>query len=108
MAYDELNHWYGWNGGECPVEPKTRVVVAFAFDGVSAEMEACEFFWNEVEGGQIVAFCIAEFAPRKPREFWVNVYVHDTALHRSKASADASAGRGRLECIKVREVLDDE
>jgi hypothetical protein len=25
MTYDKINHWYGWNGGGCPVHPDTEV-----------------------------------------------------------------------------------
>ena len=24
-TYDKENHWYGWNGGECPVHPETTI-----------------------------------------------------------------------------------
>lgn len=44
----------------------------------------------------------------EPREFWLNIYPQpDTiAVHTTKAQADAIALSDRVECIKVREVME--
>ena len=50
----------------------------------------------------------------EPREFWVNIYDdndvinHAGCVYLSKEKADKNAGRTRIHCIKVREVLDEE
>lgn len=48
--------------------------------------------------------------PRKPREFWINIYDNefDDYAYLTKEAADKAAAAYRLECIHVREVLEDE
>ena len=45
---------------------------------------------------------------REPREWWANIYEfsEQPALHFSKAYADEAAGSDRIECIRVREVIE--
>lgn len=46
--------------------------------------------------------------PRKPREWWVNVYDHcRPCVHATRLDADVNAGFTRTECVHVREVLDE-
>lgn len=47
--------------------------------------------------------------PREPREFFVNTYPGGfdiCHLHESREAADALASANRIECIKVREVIE--
>lgn len=44
---------------------------------------------------------------REPREWWVNVYLSDCCISKSKQEADQNASSERIECIHVREVLED-
>ena len=49
--------------------------------------------------------CVYEIAPR---EFWINVSNRGACtLHIAKSLADGAAGRDRIECIHVREIVDD-
>lgn len=46
----------------------------------------------------------------EPREFWINVYSGppcDLMIHSTKKRADEEASDDRLECIHVREVVDE-
>lgn len=45
--------------------------------------------------------------PRKPREFWVNIYTNGfDMIHDTREKADTHATPGRLECIHMREVIE--
>lgn len=47
--------------------------------------------------------------PREPREFYMNTYpggFNTCALHESREAADAAASANRIECLKVREVIE--
>jgi hypothetical protein len=50
--------------------------------------------------------------PPKPLEGWVNVYpataLSEGALYKSRADADKYAAYDRLDCVRVREILDNE
>lgn len=109
--------WHGWNGGECPVHPKTAVEAISAdgipthedFDPSLIRREAETIDWGRTAGdlrAPVVAFRVIK-EHREPREWWVNEY-HDGVLviNSSKDEADGSAGLGRLRCIHVREVLE--
>lgn len=106
-TYDKENHWYGWNGGECPLHPKTVVDVVL---DCGEKFKACrprDLYWKRVtpEERQIIAFRIVKLyrEPRKPLEWWVTdcqdgkLWIHET-----KEDADMSIGKTRL----VREVLE--
>lgn len=65
--------WHGWNGGECPVHPKTQVQIQTLGDGGGdATCEARSFVWNKPDymGRPIVAFRVVK-QHREPREFWL-------------------------------------
>ena len=67
---------YGWNGGECPVHPKT-VVEVWLRNGVGAVLvkvaEDCWSWGHSGEGGDIVCFqVITPYA--EPKVLWVNEY----------------------------------
>lgn len=43
----------------------------------------------------------------EPREWYINIYDSDDSyMHNTKIQAD-NMGKGRIECIKVREILED-
>ena len=72
--------WHGWNGGECPVHPKSMVEAVFD-DGlphVSRSLHHADgFFWEPQS--TIIAFRVVK-EYREPREFWiVGVYVFESA-----------------------------
>ena len=57
--------WHGWNGGECPVHPKT-CVKAVEDNGARWESEAENCSWISMKGAFLV---VKEY--RQPREFWL-------------------------------------
>lgn len=67
---------YGWNGGECPVHPKTKIKIwtrngnVFAEGGCGAE----HFLWRHHNSiGDIVCFQV--ITPHtEPKTIWVNEY----------------------------------
>jgi hypothetical protein len=46
--------------------------------------------------------------PPKPREWWINEYASRMDAYDSREWADHYSTRGRIRCIHVREVLDDD
>jgi len=101
--------WHGWNGGECPVHPKSVVDVKFN-DGEECEEEEAEVWDWETHFVKIIAFRVTKpyVEPPKPREFWINEYpgCFGTA-YSSKAEADEGGGGIRIRCIHVREVIEE-
>jgi hypothetical protein len=110
-TYDKINHWYGWNGGECPVHPETVVdVIERTADGTfahSKEWKAEMFCWTDPD---IIAFRITRLyvEPKVPREWWVNVYPDDLdgCSYTTREKADQEHASNRIECVHVREVLE--
>lgn len=94
--YTKENHWYGWNGGECPVHPETSLEVAFDDGNIAAQRRAGDWGWVSGHGiRSIIAFRIIKLH-REPREFWVFENGH----------GDLVASRTwRDRAIHVREVL---
>lgn len=70
---------HGWNGGECPVHPKTVVEIRY-WTGVRWSREAEKCHWPSMRG------CFRVVTPyRDPREFWAFC----GALHHSSENAEA-------------------
>lgn len=69
--YNDGN-WWGWNGGECPVHPRSVVEIVYHDDGEYLTNEAiadhCE--WNEGCDNPIIAFRVVK-EHKDPREFWL-------------------------------------
>lgn len=61
--------WHGWNGGECPVHPKTEVNVCF-MGQTGFTQKAGELNWKGVSRRPITSFKVVK-EHKKPREFWV-------------------------------------
>ena len=103
-AYDKINHWYGWNGGECPVHPETEVFwVSSNGRGGNSFAQDCRWT-HDSDPADIIAFRITKLyvEPRKAREWWVNV-------KNSGSIVMSSAGDDWLgEVICVREVLPED
>lgn len=70
---------HGWNGGECPVHPKSEVM--FWFRGMSGYVNdagrgclAASFDWNHY-GGKLDIVCFQVTKPYvEPKTIWVNQY----------------------------------
>ncbi len=101
--------WWGWNGGECPVHPKTIVHVVWADDRnpeSPREYSAVQINWNSQIGDAPCVFRVVK-EYREPREFWVNQYYNSiSGPYTSKDVADKGAGMDRKDCFRVREVLE--
>lgn len=107
--------WYGWNGGECPVHPKTQVQVVWQFS--EGDIRAgkvtglgSEWAWAGNDHGQIVAFCVVK-EHRQPRELWhlldEDGGVFDTFTDKEQAERGSSAWLHRnLTLVHYREVMD--
>ena len=74
--YNDGN-WHGWNGGECPVHPKTIVEVIWFCSGRCTSSEVTEagrrMTWvkDDPKGGVApIAFRVIR-AHREPEEVWV-------------------------------------
>lgn len=72
MTQYEVGKWYGWNGGKCPVHPKSLVQVIL-LDGnkssFSREYFAGDWYWDD-DDYPIVAFQITK-EHKEPREYWI-------------------------------------
>jgi len=86
--------WHGWNGGECPVHPKTVVTAKWSINGVETEAieSFCLPYWSDTT---ICAFRVVR-EHREPREYWVRVNSWGAPVHCSDEHPDA---------FLVREVL---
>ena len=102
--------WHGWNGGECPVHPKSVVDVKFNDGAEFKGQEAEDWIWNAT-CYKIIAFRVTKpyVEPPKPREFWINEYVDGFIglPHDSQELAGNSRGDNLLRCIHVREVIEE-
>lgn len=73
MTDYEEGRYYGWNGGECPVHPKTKVAAWFA-DGDMVEALAEDFYWSGSETCNIpIVFHVVKkyVEPVVPKEVWL-------------------------------------
>lgn len=96
MTKYEPGVWYGWNGGEIPVHPKTKVASATS-KGISPAMPAGNLEWSGSSENRVVAFYIIQVY-REPREWWI----HPQGLIHSRSSTP------REGWVHVREVIDGE
>jgi len=69
--YNDGN-WHGWNGGECPVHPKSVVEWVHVCEldawslGVKEKMEAGQLGFDD----EIIAFRVVK-EYREPRDWWI-------------------------------------
>lgn len=67
----ETGVWYGWNGGKCPVHPKSMVAIVTRF-GEKEARNAETWVWDS-ESSPIRAFRVVK--PYVPSlEVWIPVY----------------------------------
>lgn len=101
--------WHGWNGGKCPVHPKSEVEIqTYGDDGGCATDVASSFLWGgeDVYGNRIIAFRVIE-EHKEPREFWVFedelgfLYVGPSYEH-----VNNMRGEHKGRAFKAREVLE--
>lgn len=97
--------WHGWNGGECPLHPNTKVEAMEYWDHMipehHEESKASDLKWEGDAQYRVVVFRVVQ-EYKEPREFWLyrdtggNFYVDNC-----KPSADWD------EVIHVQEVVQD-
>lgn len=100
--------WHGWNGlsSTCPVHEESLVDVVYAGTLCKGE-KAGDWRWEDEFVG---AFRVVK-GYKEPREWWVNVYEHETgSLWNSKEEAEKGSHGSKVprRTIKVREVIEDE
>lgn len=99
--------WHGWNGGECPVHPKTEIQVSVAERSWRWwRGPAGDFCWSD-EDTPIVAFLVVK-EYKEPREWWVNIYPNGTPGYAwaKKESAELMKKFRSGMVVKVREVIE--
>lgn len=95
--------WHGWNGGECPVHPKT-VVRAMTEMGRELNCKAKNIAWSQFNSGtDIIAFRVIK-EHREPRDFWLTTRNGKYYSAESAATEYCDACGG--EAIHVREVTE--
>lgn len=89
--------WHGWNGGECPVHPKS-VVEAVWKSGCTLKIDsrlAKHFVWDSFASSIIAFRVVKEY--REPREWWIHPV--------RRVVADYDPGK-ELGWVHVREVVE--
>lgn len=95
----EPDVWYGWNGGECPVHPKTRGDLTYADGTVYVDVPFGVYDWDEPLMFRIVTPYVE---PRKPREF--TLYVDELGNAATWSGGDMMPVASKCEVIKVRQL----
>jgi hypothetical protein len=101
--------WHGWNGGECPVHPKSIVNLRWErqYDTGDNDTKAgYGWDWNKVCAFRVVK------PYHEPREWWATgTHLHDTkeeadAFLASLRAANPGLNFDKHEPVLVREVLE--
>ena len=91
-TYDKLNHLYAWNGGECPIHPRT--VISGIERGIHwDDVLAGELDWQSFRG----AFRIIKLHV-EPKVIWVNEY--ETHLS-AKFMETTAIGSAATDAVRV-------
>ena len=97
---------YGWNGGECPVHPETKVELWFR-GGVWTRDDAGVCSWKHCNStGDIVCFQV--ITPYdEPKVIWVNEYPTGNVIYSSEKAAKEKAiylpSRVAVKYVEVKE-----
>jgi hypothetical protein len=88
-----------------------RDILQAALDGKTIQYRIALRSWRNVNNPFVrFNFRSTEYRVKpEPREFYVNIYGSGSKnrIHSTRERADQQAAHTRLECIKVREVLED-
>ena len=110
MKY-EVDKWYPWMGGKCPVHDKTEVICMFR-DGAKVQGLARQFSWSRSWSRpgvhcdiNIIAFKVVD-EYNEPREWWALVSHQEGLSHiMFDTREEAEKKRNyRDEIVKVREL----
>lgn len=98
--------WHGWDGGECPVHPKTLVQAA-DYNGISPIIYADDLNWEPITENKIAAFRVVKKF-EEPKVVWVNEYKDYVFAHTSEKEArDTAASNALRVAVKYVESCDD-
>lgn len=87
-GYDKINHWYGWNGGECPVHPETVVRVRHLDDSDYTQPANKSWGWGGVDSAHTI-FAFQIIRPYVPPPATVK---REVALYRGHSAFVADTG----------------
>lgn len=98
---------HGWNGGDCPVHPKTRVEVWLRGYEGDTGFEASIYEWQHQEqyhNTDIIAFHVLKQYV-EPKTIWVNEYKRgDVAYHTKEAALQCPYAGVIRKAVKYQEV----
>lgn len=98
--------WHGWNGGECPVHPKTIVDAVTTLVALPASVAGAIGGWEADHSNPIVAFRVVK-EYREPREWWcVGEHMHTTFDAAARFLADLQVGNPGMDFGKVYRVVE--
>lgn len=108
--YNDGN-FHGWNGGECPVHPRTMVEYVCR-DTLRDEDVAGNLVWDEAdeECDPIIAFRVTK-ERKEPREWWISISSDGTQVLLPgdiKEFSQCEVGTVPGKIIHVREVMEGE
>lgn len=98
---------HGWNGGECPVHPESRVIT-WHRNNLTQSTESGEYWWDHKgTGGDIIAFRVTK-VHREPKTIWVNEYSEDNrgVAYFSEEEAKEHVKYCTRIAVKYQEVID--
>ena len=87
--------WYGWNGGECPVHPRTIVEISTRM-GAQEAATASAWTWH-MSANPIIAFRVIK-QHREPLDVWLRQGILSGEWHPCRPAAEGA--------ILFREVLE--
>ena len=97
---------HGWNGGFCPVHPKSQVEY-WLRGGLRDEDPATGLFWRHSGStGDIIAFRVTK-VHREPKTIWVNEYKTGMISYHTEGEAKRAQHPAPVRiAVKYQEVLD--
>ena len=100
--------FHGWNGGECPVHPKT-VVEFWTCKGYRAARNSGDLIWDHINKDYIIAFRVSK-VHREPKTIWVNEsegIIYGAYLSEEAARRTTYPNTTRV-AVKYQEVIENE
>lgn len=99
---------HGWNGGECPVHPKTRVLY-WLRGGARDENPANELSWRHSRStADIIAFRVTK-VHHEPKTIWVNEYKTGMISYHTEGEAKRAQHPALVRiAVKYQEVIEND
>lgn len=99
---------HGWNGGECPVHPKT-MVECWTESGERDISNAEDWFWScGDQGDNLIAFRVIKVF-KEPKTIWVNEYENGwlCSYNTEVAAKENASDFVKRFAVKYQEVLEE-